>query len=49
MEEATCITNSFVVLPRFQATAVDCAHELINGWNKRVGWQNSPKSINGEC
>ena len=49
VEETTCTTNSFVVLPRFQTTAVDCAHELINGWNKRVGWQNSPKSINGEC
>ena len=31
MEEATCTTNSFVALPRLHATAVDCAHELING------------------
>ena len=29
-------------------SAVDCAYELING-NKRWGWQNSPKLINGEC
>ena len=27
----TCTSNSFVALPRFHATAVDCAHELING------------------
>ena len=24
-------SNSFVALPRLHATAVDCAHELING------------------
>ena len=24
----TCTSNSFVALPRFHATAVDCAHEL---------------------
>ena len=27
----TCISNSFVALPRLHTTAVDCAHELING------------------
>ena len=26
----TCTSNSFVVLPRLHATAVDCAHELLN-------------------
>ena len=26
----TCTSNSFVALPRLYATAVDCAHELIN-------------------
>ena len=26
----TCISNSFVALPRLRAIAVDCAHELIN-------------------
>ena len=31
VEETKCTTNSFVALPRFHATAVDCAHELING------------------
>ena len=31
MEETTCTTNSFVALPRLQATAADCAHESING------------------
>ena len=31
MDETTCTTNSFVALPRLHATAVDCAHELING------------------
>ena len=30
VEETTCTTNSFVSLPRLHATAVDCAHELIN-------------------
>ena len=25
-----CLSNSFVALPRLHATAVDCAHELIN-------------------
>ena len=25
------ISNGFVALPRLHATAVDCAHELING------------------
>ena len=25
-----CTSNSFVTLPRLHATAVDCAHELIN-------------------
>ena len=27
----TCTSNSFVALPRLRATAVNCAHELING------------------
>ena len=27
----TCTSNSFVALPRLHGTAVDCAHELING------------------
>ena len=27
----TCTLNSLVALPRLHATAVDCAHELING------------------
>ena len=27
----TCTSNSFVALPRLHATAVNCAHELING------------------
>ena len=27
----TCTLNSSVALPRLYATAVDCAHELING------------------
>ena len=27
----TYTSNSFVALPRLHATAVDCAHELING------------------
>ena len=27
----TCKSNSFVTLPRLHSTAVDCAHELING------------------
>ena len=27
----TRTSNSFVALPRLHATAVDCAHELING------------------
>ena len=27
----TCTSNSFVALPKLHATAVDCAHELING------------------
>ena len=31
VEETTCTTNGFAALPRLQATAVDCAHELING------------------
>ena len=47
----TCTSNSFVTLPRLHSTAVDCAHELINGESgiKKGGWQNSPKLINGEC
>ena len=31
MEEITCTTNTCVALPRLHATAVDFAHELING------------------
>ena len=31
MEETTCTANSFVALPRLHVTAVDSAHELING------------------
>ena len=31
MEETTCTANSFVALPRLHVTAVDKAHELING------------------
>ena len=27
----TCTSNSFVALPRLDATAVDCAHDLIKG------------------
>ena len=27
----TCTLNSLVALPRLHASAVDCAHELING------------------
>ena len=27
----TCISNSFVALPRLHATIVNCGHELING------------------
>ena len=27
----TCTSNSFVALPGLHATAVDCAHKLING------------------
>ena len=27
----TCISNSFVALPRLHATVIDCAYELING------------------
>ena len=27
----TCTSNSSVALPWLHATAVDCAHELING------------------
>ena len=26
-----CTSDSFVTLPKLHATAVDCAHELING------------------
>ena len=26
----TCTSNSFATLPKLHATAVDCAHELIN-------------------
>ena len=31
MEETTCATNNFVVLPRLHATTVEFSHELING------------------
>ena len=30
----TCTSNSFVALSRLHATAVECAHELIN-WDKK--------------
>ena len=35
----TCTSNSFVALPRLQATteAVDCAHELISGESRIKG------------
>ena len=47
----TCTSSSFVALPRLHTTAVDCAHELINGESgiKGGGWQNSPKLLNMEC
>ena len=46
----TFTSNSSVALPRLQATAVDCAHELINVGSgiKGEAGQNSPKLINGE-
>ena len=31
LTKKTCTSNSFVSLPRLHATAVDYAHELING------------------
>ena len=31
IKKESCTSNSFVPLPRLHATAVDCAHELING------------------
>ena len=37
VEGTTCSTNSFVALPRFHATAVDCAHKLINGEPRKKG------------
>ena len=45
-----CTSNSFVALPRLHATAVDCAHELINGESgiKGEAGQKSSKLINGE-
>ena len=49
--EKKCTSNSFVALPRLHATAVNCAHELIN-WESGIkggGWQNSQKLINGKC
>ena len=30
IKKKICKSNSFVALPRFHTTAVDCAHELIN-------------------
>ena len=30
-KKQTGTSNSFMALPRLHATAVDCAHELING------------------
>ena len=43
-------SNSFVALPRFHATTVDCAHELINGQSGIKGEAGkSPKLINREC
>ena len=32
-----CASNSFVALPRLHASAVDCAHELINGGSEIKG------------
>ena len=32
-----CASNSFVALPRLHASAVDCAHELINGVSEIKG------------
>ena len=51
VEDTTCTTNSIVALPRLHATAVDCAHEFINGESgiKGKACKNSPKLINGEC
>ena len=46
MEEATCTTNSFVALPRLHATAVDCAHELINGESGIKGETNKREELN---
>ena len=46
MEEATCTTNSFVALPRLHATAVDCAHELINGESGIKGEINKREELN---
>ena len=31
LTKQTCTSNSFVALPGFHATAVDCTDELING------------------
>ena len=31
LTKKTCTSNNFVTLPRLHATAVDCAHELVNG------------------
>ena len=44
-------SNSFVALPRLHATAVDCAHELINGESGIKGETGKilQKLINGEC
>ena len=43
-------SNSFVALPRFHATTVDGAHELINGQSGIKGEAGkSPKLINREC
>ena len=33
----TCTSNSFVALPRLHATAVDCAHELVDGESRIKG------------
>ena len=42
----TCTSNSFVALPRLHATAVDCAHELINGESGIKGEAGNFSKIN---
>ena len=42
----TCTSNSFVALPRLHATAVDCAHQLINGESGIKGEAGKVNKIN---